>query len=449
MPPPKKKALADDLISPLHWTMILESVHEGFCVPFLGAAANISSTARNYAGLPMGPEVALQLIGLLLGRPVQAANDLARVTGIIPRLKELGLAEDLARLWVQNLPRVALHVEAQGGDRPFLTKKLRDILPEQQREPSGLLRVLAELPLRLIVTTNFDRLLERAIEKACPLWLAVRPDDLGDGSAWVRALHGAADPLSAHLRAELSPATRQQVDGAAALSLQDLAADLDRILHGPNLYDAQRFAAIPLTDSTLALCQQPLAGTELLRCNRLLLEEAYPAALRKARKSYQVIVQPASGFDDREGLKLQTDPPDESVLVVYKLHGSFTDLQQPDPGLVITEEDYIQFLTVLNDRTKGVPNHVRQKFVGSSLLFLGYSLEDWDFRTLYKALIEPLPHNQRRNAFAIQWNPPKFWVDYWKKKGIHIYDCDVYDFAETLERKYVATYGSLSARKGP
>src|ERR1700692_3240622 len=37
------------------------------------------------------------------------------------------------------------------------------------------------------------------------------------------------------------------------------------------------------------------------------------------------------------------------------------------------------------------------------LLFLGYSLEDWDFRTLYRGLIEVLPEDDRRTAFAIQW----------------------------------------------
>ena len=41
-------------------------------------------------------------------------------------------------------------------------------------------------------------------------------------------------------------------------------------------------------------------------------------------------------------------------------------------------------------------------------------------------------------SFAIQWNPPDFWVDYWKKKGIEIYSMDLYKFAKELEQRYLA-----------
>jgi hypothetical protein len=84
----------------------------------------------------------------------------------------------------------------------------------------------------------------------------------------------------------------------------------------------------------------------------------------------------------------------------------------------LTEEDYIRFLTVIGQPGAGVPNYVSSKLVYSRLLFLGYSLEDWDFRTLYKGLIETLPRDDRRTAFAIQRHAPKFWVNYWEKKQV-------------------------------
>jgi hypothetical protein len=114
--------------------------------------------------------------------------------------------------------------------------------------------------------------------------------------------------------------------------------------------------------------------------------------------------------------------------------------------VVVTEEDYIQFLTVVNDPVKGVPNFIGGKLTTSTLLFLGYSLEDWDFRTLYKTLVEQRPSKlERRVAFAVQWDPPDFWVEYWRPKGVRIIDWDVYEFADELERRYVAKYGSLDA----
>jgi hypothetical protein len=161
-------------------------------------------------------------------------------------------------------------------------------------------------------------------------------------------------------------------------------------------------------------------------------------------------VQPVDGFKGEEQAEHLTNPPPEDVLVVYKIHGTFDDGVPPAPGerrpgVVITEEDYITFLTVITTPGAGVPTYVTSQFVGGSLLFLGYSLEDWDFRTLYKGLIEPLLPDERRTSFAIQWRPPKFWAHYWEQKGVVIYDLDIHAFAEELERRYVKRYGRVSA----
>ena len=85
-----------------------------------------------------------------------------------------------------------------------------------------------------------------------------------------------------------------------------------------------------------------------------------------------------------------------------------------------------------------MPEQIKAKLVYSSLLFLGYSLEDWDFRTLFEALIRDLPPHQRRISFAIQKDPSRFWVKYWEDKKVVIYNMDLYDFAGQLEARYNA-----------
>lgn len=445
-------------IDVLHWDMILSGIYERSCVPFLGAAVNISSAKHLYTGLPLGGELSLQLIGTMLGQKIEKADQLAQVKDVMPALKNAGLDEDLARLWIQNLPRVALHAEVKGADRPFLTKTLRGLLPEQKCEPSHLLKVLAEMPFRLVVTTNFDRLLERAIEQALRKSLAIHAEDLVDARALAVKLRDAPDPLSQHLKARFAADTQQRLavyDDVAEppQELRDaLAGELDRSVHSVSLYDEPRFSHLSLAKETLSLAAGNPTGLDLLRLNRLLLEEAFPTELRTARKEYKVIVQPLEGFTDEVGKKHQEYPPGDDVLVVYKLHGSFADGGIPKDaegaGVVITEEDYIQFLTIINEPIKGIPNHVLSKFANSTLLFLGYSLEDWDFRTLYKGVIEQrLSSYQRRTAFAIQWSPPAFWVKYWERKGVVIYNCDIHDFADELERRYKERYGCLSARE--
>src|ERR1700736_5203216 len=112
--------MAHTRISSLHWKMILEGIYSGMCVPFLGAGANAKSATRNYGGLPLGGEVALRIIESLIGKPVNRADELAKVTGISKDLQRAGLAPDLVRLGLENLSRVALHFAVQAKERVFL-----------------------------------------------------------------------------------------------------------------------------------------------------------------------------------------------------------------------------------------------------------------------------------------------------------------------------------------
>ena len=448
--------MAETVIKPLHWNMILDGIHERSCVPFLGAAVNIANAQRSYDGLPLGGEVALRLVESLIGKKVGSVHELVKISDISEDLTMAGLAPDLLRFGLENLSRVALHLEVQGGERPYLVQQLRHVLAESTCQPSKLLTCLAELPFRLLITTNFDRLMERALEAAFERSLPINASEILNVDTLMVAL-ARADPLSLYLRSQLSgelAATVENYDPSQPLDeevAKRLAQGLTAIITGPLLYTPQRFSSVPLTEELRSRLEKQTAGTQLIYLNRLLLEEAYPFALAKCRKPHRVVVQPKDGFKGNEQKQQLTEPPPDDVLVVYKIHGSFSDPATPADkdasDVVLTEEDYIRFLTVIGQPGAGVPKYVSSKLVHSRLLFLGYSLEDWDFRTLYKALIETLPRDDRRTAFAIQWRPPKFWVDYWEKKQVIIYDYDVYRFAEELEVRYIKKFGRLGAAK--
>ncbi|HEX8922170.1 MAG TPA: SIR2 family protein, partial [Pyrinomonadaceae bacterium] len=172
-------------ISDSDWDIILRRIHEKRCVPFLGAAVNVSSD--KYKGIPLGAEVATQLVKKLarleerdlqelakamagskdryLPSVFSVEHDLAQVF-IHQKLVERGLDKDLARLALENLARVALHAEVvYRGDYDYFITVLRGIIADAGREPSKLLRTLAPLPCGLIVTTNYDRLMEQALEE--------------------------------------------------------------------------------------------------------------------------------------------------------------------------------------------------------------------------------------------------------------------------------------------
>ena len=106
----------------------------------------------------------------------------------------------------------------------------------------------------------------------------------------------AASPVTApvgavtlYVRDQLSPGTRQALahyQGAhadAAPLLTVLTNDLNRIVTGPCIYDAQRFSGIPLRARTRRLlAEEPPAGDQRTLLNRLLLEDAFPEDLSRS-----------------------------------------------------------------------------------------------------------------------------------------------------------------------
>jgi hypothetical protein len=95
-------------------------------------------------------------------------------------------------------------------------------------------------------------------------------------------LQQSPDPVSVFLRTRLSAATQKAMadhDGVLAnpAPLQmALVQDLNVLLAGPSIFEARRFAEVPLRAETKQLLAAKPQGAELRRLNRLLLEDAYP-----------------------------------------------------------------------------------------------------------------------------------------------------------------------------
>lgn len=72
--------------------------------------------------------------------------------------------------------------------------------------------------------------------------------------------------------------------------------------------------------------------------------------------------------------------PSREAPVVFHLHGA----DQQQDSLVLTEDDYVAFL--VNLRQDIIPPRINESLV-NSMLFIGYSLQDWNFRVLHQALL--------------------------------------------------------------
>ncbi|MGI9098413.1 MAG: SIR2 family protein [Solirubrobacteraceae bacterium] len=76
--------------------------------------------------------------------------------------------------------------------------------------------------------------------------------------------------------------------------------------------------------------------------------------------------------------------PDERTVIV-KLHGAMVRADRARDSYVITEDDYIRYLT-RSDIARQLPVVLRQRLTERHLLFLGYSMRDWNLRVVLERL---------------------------------------------------------------
>ena len=123
--------------------------------------------------------------------------------------------------------------------------------------------------------------------------------------------------------------------------------------------------------------------------------------------------------------------------VILKIHGAVdrsTPLAQTDDRMdsfVITEDDYIEFLT-RSDLPGLVPINVVKKLRTSIFLFLGYSLRDWNMRVILHRIWKE--RNLRLGSWAILLEPDQQGLDerFWLTRDVSIFYKPLHNFVTDL-----------------
>jgi len=268
------------------WKTLLGRIKDGKCTPFLGAGVN-------HGVLALGSEIAQKLVEKY-GCPFEDSSDLARVTQVLAISRDAMFPkEEVLKLLKEQLEQWQKNVE----------------VADFFKSPDQPLSIMADLPLPIFMTTNYDNLIVKALK------------------------------------------ARQK--------------------------DPRR---------------------ELCRWNKYVKEK--PS-----------VFDSASGFE-----------PTPANPIVFHLHGH----DEVPESLVLTEDDYIDFLVNISRQPDLLPSRIQEAMTGASLLFIGYRLADLDFRVLFRGLVESLEGGLRRFSVAVQLPPEdleqqKYWVDYFDRMDVKVY----------------------------
>jgi hypothetical protein len=127
------------------------------------------------------------------------------------------------------------------------------------------------------------------------------------------------------------------------------------------------------------------------------LDSLLVSALKEAGKDPQVVLCPWNEYVEQAETIYDQEPdyhPSPERPLVYHLFGRFSE---PD-SVVLTEDDYFKFLIGVTSNKDLIPPVVRRALSDTALLFLGFQMDDWNFRVLFHSILSQ--QGGRRDRYA-------------------------------------------------
>lgn len=156
---------------------------------------------------------------------------------------------------------------------------------------------------------------------------------------------------------------------------------------------------------------------------------------------YNVFIQDKSDISEKK-IKEYWRPERSTDITLYKFHGCLGRKE----SIVITDEDYIEFFCGIFGEAK-IPYYFKELVLSKSILFIGYSLLDWDFRAFFKSVEEQRKSNRKKH-YAVLLKPKELTDDiwtackrFWMKKEVYIIEYDALSFLNDIKKELgVGTY---------
>jgi hypothetical protein len=110
--------------------------------------------------------------------------------------------------------------------------------------------------------------------------------------------------------------------------------------------------------------------------------------------------------------------PTSQSPIVFKIHG---DISRPET-IVVTDEDYIQFVLRMSNKDPYDPVPLTLKFylTGWTTLFVGYSLLDYNLRLLFKTLRWKIDSANVPDMYSVDYHPDPLIFDVWDNQRRYV-----------------------------
>ena len=118
--------------------------------------------------------------------------------------------------------------------------------------------------------------------------------------------------------------------------------------------------------------------------------------------------------------------------MILKIHGAIDRGDEARDSFVVSEDDYIEYLTHSN-LSQLVPVSVLRAAEAQPFLFLGYRMRDWNLRVMLHRLFRERDHGYR--SWAVQLAPDMVDEELWSRREVDVVDVALSEYVEELTRQ--------------
>ncbi len=142
-------------------------------------------------------------------------------------------------------------------------------------------------------------------------------------------------------------------------------------------------------------------------------DRLFEQALTKHDKDPHKFVYEPEPSENRATPDLKTEPTKERPML-FKMHGDLDNRE----SIVVTDEDYINFVQRMSDKGNlhPVPHTIQYRMRKWPILFIGYSLRDYNLRLLFRTLRWKIDPANFPESFSIDYRPDPLILQVWQNE---------------------------------
>jgi hypothetical protein len=134
------------------------------------------------------------------------------------------------------------------------------------------------------------------------------------------------------------------------------------------------------------------------------------------------------------GFVLQKAGDVRNVVVIYKIHGCLNPKlkRQEADGVIISDNDYVSYIKQMGKGNNVIPSNVNTLMNNKPFLFLGYSLSDWNIRSIFETMREKRSQFGGVQDFSVMYDVGQYEEIFFQRNDILIFKTDLNSFADRV-----------------